>query len=76
MTTRFFRLHLRTTDVDAARAFYDAVLGAGARRRRAARDAVRAAGGLVLDPVTLPNGDRVAVCDDPQGAAFALHARG
>ena len=33
---------------------------------------VRAAGGLVLDPVTLPNGARVAVCDDPQGAAFAL----
>jgi uncharacterized protein len=34
--------------------------------------AVRAAGGLVLDPVTLPNGTRLAVCDDPQGAAFAL----
>lgn len=34
--------------------------------------AVRAAGGLVLDPLTLPNGTRVAVCDDPQGAAFAL----
>lgn len=34
--------------------------------------AVRAAGGLVLDPVTLPGGVRVAVCDDPQGAAFAL----
>ena len=33
---------------------------------------VRAAGGLVLDPVTLPSGGRVAVCDDPQGAAFAL----
>jgi predicted enzyme related to lactoylglutathione lyase len=36
--------------------------------------AVRAAGGLVLDPLTLPNGARVAVCDDPQGAAFALQA--
>jgi predicted enzyme related to lactoylglutathione lyase len=35
--------------------------------------AVREAGGLVLDPVTLPDGARVAVCDDPQGAAFALH---
>ncbi len=34
--------------------------------------AVRVAGGLVLDPVTLPSGARVAVCDDPQGAAFAL----
>lgn len=33
---------------------------------------VRAAGGLVLDPVTLPGGARIAVCDDPQGAAFAL----
>jgi len=35
--------------------------------------AVRAAGGVALDPVTLPGGARVAVCDDPQGAAFALH---
>jgi uncharacterized protein len=34
--------------------------------------AVRAASGLVLDPVTLPDGTRIAVCDDPQGAAFAL----
>ncbi len=34
--------------------------------------AVRAAGGLVLDPIRLPNGARMAVCDDPQGAAFAL----
>ncbi len=34
--------------------------------------AVRAAGGLVLDPVTLPGGARLAVCDDAQGAAFAL----
>ena len=33
---------------------------------------IRAAGGLVLDPVTLPNGTHIAVCDDPQGAAFAL----
>src|SRR4051812_46834340 len=29
--------------------------------------AVRAAGGLVLDPLMLPNGVQVAVCDDPQG---------
>ncbi len=35
-------------------------------------DAVRAAGGLVLGPVTLPGGEQIAVCDDPQGAAFAL----
>ncbi|HVT06388.1 MAG TPA: VOC family protein [Polyangia bacterium] len=34
--------------------------------------AVRAAGGVALDPITLPGGARVAVCDDPQGAAFAL----
>lgn len=33
---------------------------------------VREAGGLVLDPIALPDGGRVAVCDDPQGAAFAL----
>jgi hypothetical protein len=33
---------------------------------------VRAAGGLALEPVTLPGGDRFAACDDPQGAAFAL----
>jgi hypothetical protein len=36
---------------------------------------VRGTGGLALDPVTLPNGARVAVCDDPQGAAFALQER-
>jgi uncharacterized protein len=33
---------------------------------------VRAAGGLVLEPTVLPGGERIAVCDDPQGAAFAL----
>jgi uncharacterized protein len=33
---------------------------------------VRAAGGVVMGPTVLPGGDRVAVCDDPQGAAFAL----
>ncbi|MDI1444193.1 VOC family protein [Polyangium sp. 6x1] len=35
---------------------------------------VRSRGGKVLAPRQLPSGDRVAVCDDPQGAAFALHA--
>jgi uncharacterized protein len=39
-----------------------------------ALDSVQAGGGLFLGPFTLPNGDRVAVCDDPQGAAFALLA--
>jgi predicted enzyme related to lactoylglutathione lyase len=34
--------------------------------------AVRAGGGTVLAPITLPNRDRVAVCDGPDGAAFAL----
>lgn len=33
---------------------------------------VRATGGLALDPITLPSGDRVVGCDDPQGAALAL----
>ena len=33
---------------------------------------VRDAGGLVIGPFTLPDGGRVAVCDDPQGTAFAL----
>jgi predicted enzyme related to lactoylglutathione lyase len=33
---------------------------------------VRSHGGLVAGVFTLGNGDRLAVCDDPQGAAFAL----
>jgi predicted enzyme related to lactoylglutathione lyase len=33
---------------------------------------VRAAGGLVIGPMVLPGGERIAVCDDPQGAAFTL----
>ncbi len=37
-----------------------------------ALEAVRAGGGLTLPLVTLPNGARVVVCDDAQGAAFAL----
>ncbi len=32
----------------------------------------RDARGLVLPPLSLPNGDRMVVCDDPQGAAIAL----
>lgn len=35
-------------------------------------DAVRARGGVVIDSVAIPGGDRIAVCDDPQGAAFTL----
>jgi predicted enzyme related to lactoylglutathione lyase len=37
--------------------------------------ATRAAGGLVLDPIVLPSGEHVCVCDDPQGAAFGLLER-
>jgi uncharacterized protein len=37
-----------------------------------ALDAVRGNGGLVIGPFTLPNGNRIAICDDAQGAAFAL----
>jgi predicted enzyme related to lactoylglutathione lyase len=35
---------------------------------------VRAGGGLVAGVFQLPDGRRIAVCDDPQGAAFALAA--
>ena len=35
----------------------------------------RAAGGVVLDPIILPGGESLYVCDDPQGAAFALRER-
>jgi predicted enzyme related to lactoylglutathione lyase len=38
----------------------------------AAVAAAQAGGGKVLGPFTLPDGTRLAVCDDPQGAAFAL----
>ncbi len=40
-----------------------------------AMEAVKSAGGVVLGPFNAPGGDRVAVCDDPQGAAFALYER-
>ena len=41
----------------------------------AAASAARAAGGLVLAPVVSPSGERLYVCDDPQGGAFRLCAR-
>ena len=34
---------------------------------------VRAGGGVALEPLELRTGDRMVVCDDPQGATFALH---
>jgi predicted enzyme related to lactoylglutathione lyase len=37
--------------------------------------AVRTNGGLAIGPVELPSGDRLAVCDDAQGAAFGLRAQ-
>lgn len=40
-----------------------------------ALEAVRAGGGVVIGPFTLPGDDRIAICDDPQGAAFALIER-
>ncbi len=36
---------------------------------------VREHGGIVIGPLALPNGVRVAACDDPQGAAFGLIER-
>jgi len=36
--------------------------------------ATRTSGGVVLDTLTTPSGERVCVCDDPQGAAFALRS--
>ena len=35
---------------------------------------IREAGGLVLEPTVLPDGRRACVCDDPQGATFALRS--
>ena len=41
----------------------------------AAAEQVQAHGGIVIGPTELPNGVRVAACDDPQGAAFGLIER-
>ncbi len=35
---------------------------------------MKAGGGVVAATVEAPGGVRVAICDDPQGAAFALEA--
>jgi predicted enzyme related to lactoylglutathione lyase len=35
----------------------------------------REAGGLALEPLTLPSGERLCVCDDAQGATFGLRER-
>lgn len=44
----------------------------GVRSLDAALAAVRAGGGTVFGPMMLPGGVRVAMCEDPQGAAFGL----
>lgn len=41
----------------------------------AALATVHAHGGRVIGPTQLPDGSRVAACDDPQGAAFGLAER-
>ncbi|MBQ91465.1 MAG: hypothetical protein CL441_08695 [Acidimicrobiaceae bacterium] len=42
----------------------------------AALEQVKALGGQVLNgPQEVPGGDQVAQCLDPQGAAFAIHAK-
>jgi predicted enzyme related to lactoylglutathione lyase len=41
-----------------------------------ATNAVRSLGGSIVDAATLPGGARIVVCDDPQGAAFALREEG
>lgn len=41
----------------------------------AAMNVTRAAGGLVMPAISLPNGMRVCAADDPQGAAFGLRQR-
>lgn len=41
----------------------------------AAVERVKAGGGMILNgPMTVPGGDQIAQCMDPQGAMFALHA--
>src|SRR6266571_3410342 len=42
---------------------------------RAAETAARAGGKIVMGPMEVPGGDRIAGGLDPQGAAFAVHAR-
>jgi len=42
----------------------------------AAAEPVKTGGGRILNgPMEVPGGDRIVQCMDPQGAAFALHAR-
>jgi predicted enzyme related to lactoylglutathione lyase len=38
--------------------------------------AKRGGGSVILPPMEVPGGDRIAVLMDPQGAAFAVHSKG
>jgi predicted enzyme related to lactoylglutathione lyase len=40
----------------------------------AARRVTAAGGQVLMGPMDVPGGDRIAVCLDPQGAAFAVHS--
>jgi predicted enzyme related to lactoylglutathione lyase len=42
---------------------------------KAAERASKAGGSMVLPPMDVPGGDRVAIIRDPQGAAIGLHSR-
>ena len=42
----------------------------------AAERAKSAGGSMIMGPMEVPGGDRVAVMRDPQGAAFAVHSKG
>ncbi len=42
---------------------------------RAAEVVTRSGGKVVTGPMDVPGGDRVAMCIDPHGVAFAVHAR-
>jgi predicted enzyme related to lactoylglutathione lyase len=55
------------TDVHPHWLFFFAVVSLDAAVNR-----VRTLGGSVVGPIELPNGVRVAACDDPQAAAFGL----
>ena len=41
----------------------------------AAERAVKAGGSVMLAPMDVPGGDRIAVLTDPQGAVFAVHSK-
>jgi hypothetical protein len=41
---------------------------------RAAQVVTRAGGRILTGPMDVPGGGRIAMCVDPQGAAFAVHA--